>query len=57
MRFASIITDQMKKKLFDLNYTNEDIHQLKPLEANFIITNKIEKNSKTMLKLRRERYQ
>ena len=57
MRFASIITDQMKKKLFDLNYTNEDIDQLKPLEANFIITNKIKKNSKTMLRLRRERYQ
>ena len=57
MRFASIITDQMKKKLFDLNYTNEDIYQLKPLEANFIITNKIKKNSKTMLRLRRERYQ
>lgn len=57
MQFASIITDQMKKKLFDLNYTNEDIDQLKPLEANFIITNKIKKNSKTMLRLRRERYQ
>ena len=57
MRFASIITDQMKKKLFDLNYANEDIDQLKPLEANFIITNKIKKNSKTMLRLRRERYQ
>lgn len=57
MRFASIITDQMKKKLFDLNYTNEDIDQLKPLEANFIIINKIKKNSKTMLRLRRERYQ
>ena len=57
MRFASIITDQIKKKLFDLNYTNEDIDQLKPLEANFIITNKIKKNSKTMLRLRRERYQ
>ena len=57
MRFASMITDQMKKKLFDLNYTNEDIDQLKPLEANFIIINKIKKNSKTILKLRRERYQ
>ena len=57
MRFTSIITDQMKKKLFDLNYTNEDIDQLKPLEANFIIINKIKKNSKTILKLRRERYQ
>tara|TARA_Y100000816_G_C25876593_1_gene457418 strand:+ start:265 stop:438 length:174 start_codon:yes stop_codon:yes gene_type:complete len=57
MRFASIITDQMKKKLFDLNYTNEDIDQLKPLEANYILTNKIKKNPKTMLKLRRERYQ
>ena len=43
MRFALIITDQMKKKLFDLNYANEDIDQLKPLEANFIITNKIKK--------------
>ena len=57
MRFASIITDQIKKKLFDLNYTNEDIDQLKPLEANYILTNKIKKNPKTMLKLRRERYQ
>ena len=57
MRFASIITDQMKKKLFDLNYTNEDIDQLKPLEANYILTNKIKKNPKTVLKLRRERYQ
>ena len=57
MQFASIITDQMKKKLFDLNYTNEDIDQLKPLEANYILTNKIKKNPKTMLKLRRERYQ
>ena len=57
MRFASIITDQMKKKLFDLNYTNEDIDQLKPLEANYILTNKIKKNPKIMLKLRRERYQ
>ena len=46
MRFASIITDQMKKKLFDLNYTNEDIDQLKPLEANYILTNKIKKNPK-----------
>ena len=57
MRFASIITDQMKKGLIDLNYTNEDIDQLKPLEANYILTNKIKKNPKTMLKLRRERYQ
>ena len=41
----------------DSNYTNEDIDQLKPLEANYILTNKIKKNPKTMLKLRRERYQ
>ena len=57
MQFQSIISDKMKKKLFDLNYANEDIDQLKPLEANFIIRNKIKKNSKTMLRLRRERYQ
>ena len=41
MRFASIITDQMKKGLIRLNYSNEDIEQLKPLEANYILTNKI----------------
>ncbi len=57
MRFASIITDQMKKGLIRLNYSNEDIEQLKPLEANYILTNKIKKNPKIMLKLRRERYQ
>ncbi len=57
MRFASIITDQMKKGLIRLNYSNEDIQQLKPLEANYILTNKIKKNPKIMLKLRRERYQ
>ena len=57
MRFASIITDQMKKGLILLNYSNEDIEQLKPLEANYILTNKIKKNPKIMLKLRRERYQ
>ena len=57
MRFASIITDQMKKRLIDLKYSNEDIEQLKPLEANYILTNKIKKNPKIMLKLRRERYQ
>ena len=57
MRFASTITDQMKKGLIDLNYSNEDIEQLKPLEANYILTNKIKKNPKIMLKLRRERYQ
>ncbi len=57
MRFTSIITDQMKKVLIDLNYSNEDIEQLKPLEANYILKNKIKKNSKIMLKLRRERYQ
>tara|TARA_S200000501_G_scaffold292983_1_gene278550 strand:+ start:157 stop:330 length:174 start_codon:yes stop_codon:yes gene_type:complete len=57
MRFASIITDQMRKGLIRLNYSNEDIEQLKPLEANYILTNKIKKNPKIMLKLRRERYQ
>tara|TARA_Y200000002_G_C22115968_1_gene428762 strand:+ start:83 stop:256 length:174 start_codon:yes stop_codon:yes gene_type:complete len=57
MRFATIITDQMKKGLIDLNYSNDDIDQLKPLEVNYILTNKIKKNSKIMLKLRRERYQ
>ena len=57
MRFASSITDQMKKGLIDLKYSNEDIEQLKPLEANYILTNKIKKNPKIMLKLRRERYQ
>ena len=57
MRFASIITDKMKKGLIDLKYSNEDIEQLKPLEANYILTNKIKKNPKIMLKLRRERYQ
>lgn len=57
MRFALIITDQMKKGLIDLKYSNEDIEQLKPLEANYILTNRIEKNPKIMLKLRRERYQ
>ena len=57
MRFASIITDQMKKGLIRLNYSNEDIEQLKPLESNYILTNKIKKNPKIMLKLRRERYQ
>ena len=57
MRFATIITDQMKKGLIRLNYSNEDIEQLKPLEANYILTNKIKKNPKIMLKLRRDRYQ
>jgi len=57
MRFASSITDQMKKGLIDLKYSNEDIEQLKPLEANYILTNKIKKNPKIMLMLRRERYQ
>ena len=57
MRFASTITDQMKKGLIDLKYSNEDIEQLKPLEAKYILTNKIKKNPKTMLRLRRERYQ
>ena len=57
MRFASIITDKMKKGLIDLKYSNEDIEQLKPIEANYILTNKIKKNPKIMLKLRRERYQ
>ena len=57
MRFGSTITDQMKKDLIDLKYSNEDIEQLKPLEANYILTNKIKKNPKIMLKLRRERYQ
>lgn len=57
MQFQSIISNQMKKELIKLKYSNEDIDQLKPLEANFIITNKIKKNSKTMLRLRRERYQ
>ena len=56
MRFASIITDKMKKGLIDLKYSIEDIEQLKPLEANYILTNKIKKNPKIMLKLRRERY-
>jgi|TARA_B100001939_G_scaffold150000_1_gene129715 hypothetical protein len=57
MRFASIITDKMKKGLIDLKYSIEDIEQLKPIEANYILTNKIKKNPKIMLKLRRERYQ
>ena len=57
MRFASIITDKMKKGLIDLKYSIEDIEQLKPIEANYILTNKIMKNPKIMLKLRRERYQ
>ena len=57
MRFASIITDKMKKGLIDLKYSNEDIEQLKPLEANYILTYRIKKNPKIMLKLRRERYQ
>lgn len=57
MRFASIITDKMKKELIDLKYSIEDIEQLKPIEANYILTNKIKKNPKIMLKLRRERYQ
>ena len=57
MRFTSIISDQMKKGLVDLKYSIEDIEQLKPLEANYILTNKIKKNPKIMLKLRRERYQ
>ena len=57
MRFASIITDKMKKGLIDLEYSIEDIEQLKPIEANYILTNKIKKNPKIMLKLRRERYQ
>ena len=57
MRFASIITDQMKKELVYLGYSNEDIELLKPLEANYILTNKIKKNPKIMLKIRRERYQ
>ena len=57
MRFASIITDKMKKGLIDLKYSIEDIEQLKPIEANYILTNKIKKNPKIMLKLRRDRYQ
>ena len=57
MRFASIITDKMKKGLIDLKFSIEDIEQLKPIEANYILTNKIKKNPKIMLKLRRERYQ
>ena len=57
MRFASIITDKMKKGLIDLKYSIEDIEQLKPIEANYILTNKIKKNPNIMLKLRRERYQ
>ena len=57
MRFASIITDKMKKGLIDLKYSIEDIEQLKPIEANYILTNKIKKNPKIMLKLRSERYQ
>ena len=57
MRFASIINDKMKKGLIDLKYSIEDIEQLKPIEANYILTNKIKKNPKIMLKLRRERYQ
>ena len=57
MRFASTITNQMKKGLIDLKYSIEDIEQLKPIEANYILTNKIKKNQKIMLKLRRERYQ
>ena len=44
MRFTSIITDQMKKGLILLNYSIEDIDQLKPLEANHILANKIKKN-------------
>ena len=46
MRFASIITDKMKKGLIDLKYSIEDIEQLKPIEANYILTNKIKKNPK-----------
>ena len=57
MRFTFIITDKMKKGLIDLKYSIEDIEQLKPIEANYILTNKIKKNPKIMLKLRRERYQ
>ena len=57
MRFASIITDKMKKGLINLKYSIKDIEQLKPIEANYILTNKIKKNPKIMLKLRRERYQ
>ena len=57
MRFASIITDKMKRGLIDLKYSSKDIEQLKPIEANYILTNKIKKNPKIMLKLRRERYQ
>ena len=57
MRFTSIITNKMKKGLIDFNYSNQDIEQLKPIEANYILTNKIKKNPKIMLKLRRERYQ
>ena len=57
MRFTSIITDQMKRRLIDLRYSSEDIEQLKPFEANYILKNKIKKNPKIMLKLRRERYQ
>ena len=55
MRFASIITDKMKKGLIDLKYSIEDIEQLKLIEANYILTHKIKKNPKIMLKLRRER--
>ena len=57
MIFSLIVTDQMKEELINLKYAKEDIDQLKPIEVNYILTNKIKKDSKTILKLRRERYQ
>lgn len=56
-RTPLIITDNMKRVLLDLEYSKDDIQDMKPREAKYIIKNKIRKNSKDMMRLRRDRYQ
>lgn len=56
-RTPLIITDDMKRVLLDLEYSSDDIQDMKPREATYIVKNKIRKNSKDMMRLRRDRYQ
>ena len=56
-RTPLIITDEMRMVLLDLEYSKEDIEQMKSREGKYIIENKIRKNSKNMMRLRRDRYQ
>tara|TARA_B100000902_G_scaffold398134_1_gene463895 strand:+ start:1200 stop:1388 length:189 start_codon:yes stop_codon:yes gene_type:complete len=56
-RTPLVITDEMRMALLDLEYSKEDIEQMKPREGKYIIDNKIRKNSKNMMRLRRDRYQ